>query len=80
MRMRTIDAAHAELVAADPGCELTKTALRRLVISGRVPSVRIGESRNGKYLVDVDKLEENLFRALDSDPVPVGQLRRLEVL
>lgn len=78
MRMRTIDAAHAELMAADPGCELTKTALRRLVISGRVPSVRIGESRNGKYLVDVDQLEANLFRPMEPEPLTPGLLRRVE--
>lgn len=76
--MRTIDAAHAELIAADPGCELTKTALRRLVITGRVPSVRIGESRNGKYLVDIDQLEANLFRLVEPEPLVSGLLRRVD--
>lgn len=78
MRMRTIDAAHAALLADDPGCELTRTALRRLVISGRVPSVRIGDSRNGKYLVDVDQLETNLFRPAEPTPALPGTLRRID--
>ena len=80
MRMRSIEAAHAELLARDPGCELTKTALRRFVVSGRIPSVRLGSGGNAKYLLDADALEENLFRAVEPEPVPVGKLRRLEVL
>ena len=57
MRMRTIREAHDALLAADPGCCLTMTALRRKVVSGEVPSVRAGT----KYLVDLDKLEQALF-------------------
>ncbi len=53
-RMRTLNEAHAELMAADPGCCLTKSALRRLVVSGAVPSVKIG----AKYLINFDRLQE----------------------
>lgn len=61
MRMRTIKEAHDALVAADPGCCLTMTALRRKVVSGEVPSVRAGT----KYLVDLDKLEQALFTPIE---------------
>lgn len=56
LRMRTLEDAHAELVADDPGCALTKTALRRLVVSGAVRSVKIGR----KYLVDMSALDDYL--------------------
>ena len=48
-RMRTIDEAAAFLREADPHTAVTKTALRRLVRSGEIPSVRVG----AKYLVDL---------------------------
>ena len=75
MRMRTIDQAYAELHAADPRCALAKTALRRMVVSGRIPSVRVGP----KYLLDIDRLEEYLFTPEKAEtPVTPGGLRRLE--
>ena len=54
--IRTIDKAFDRIAESDPGTALTRTALRRLVISGDVPSVRIG----AKYLVDCDVLEKFL--------------------
>ena len=57
MRLRTLDQAHAELLAADPNCALAKTALRRMVVTGQIPSTRAGN----KYLVDIDRLPEYLF-------------------
>ncbi len=51
-RMRTIDAAIKELKQDDPSCALTRHALRRMVISKRVPSVQVGN----KYLVNLDSL------------------------
>ncbi|MBQ9346878.1 MAG: hypothetical protein IJT94_05975 [Oscillibacter sp.] len=78
MRMRTIDQAHADLLAADPGCALAKSALRRLVVTGRVPSVRVGS----KYLIDIDRLPELLFTttatAAAEQPETVHGIRRLE--
>ena len=55
-RMRTIDQAAASLAEIDPGCALTKTGLRRLVTTGQLPSVKIGN----KYLIDLDVLESYL--------------------
>lgn len=76
MRMRTIDQAHAAMLEADPGCALAKTALRRLVVTGRVPSVRVGS----KYLIDIDRLPDLLFaaEAEKSKPETVKGIRRLE--
>ena len=55
-RMRTIDEAYAELVSQDSRSALTKTALRRLVVSGKLSAVRVGQ----KYLVNMDILENYL--------------------
>ena len=44
---------------------LTKTALRRLVTTGKLPSVRIGQ----KYLVSLEALEDYLHGAV---PLPVA--------
>ncbi len=52
-RMRTIDEAFAYILGHDPETALTKTALRRLVVTGMVSSVKVGQ----KYLIDLDKLE-----------------------
>ena len=44
---RTISQLHAEMVADDPACGLTLSALRRLVRSGQIRSCKVGT----KYLV-----------------------------
>lgn len=55
-RMRTITEAAAWLQETDPETAFTKTALRRLVTTGQLPSVRVGQ----KYLVNLDALENFL--------------------
>lgn len=73
-RMRTIDQAAAWLRETDPDTAFTKTALRRLVISGQLPSVRIGY----KYLIDLDALEQFL-RGSISEPMTAAEgIRRIE--
>ncbi len=52
-RMRTIEQAAAWLQENDPRTAFTRTALRRLVTTGQLPSVRVGQ----KYLVNLDVLE-----------------------
>lgn len=52
-RMRTISEAAKHVRATDPGTALTETAIRRLLITGALPCVRIGT----KYLLDLDALE-----------------------
>ena len=71
MRLRTLEQAHAELIANDPNCALAKTALRRMVIAGQVPSVRVG----AKYLVDLDRLPEYLFPAAADEAGQSGKIR-----
>ena len=74
-RMRTIDQAAAWLRESDPDCAFTKTALRRLVVTGQLPSVRIGQ----KYLIDLDMLT-GFLRGSAPAPAPVIQgIRRVEL-
>lgn len=73
-RMRTIDQAIAWLLDNDPGTALTKTGLRRLVTTGQLPSVKVGQ----KYLVDLDALESYLSGTNPPPlrmPPPVGGIR-----
>lgn len=53
MQARTIDQLADYLKAADPETTLTKTALRRLVTTGVIPSVRVGQ----KFLVTVEAVD-----------------------
>lgn len=53
MRMRGIEEGFREIQANDPGTAMTKTALRRLVTTGQIPSVKIGT----KYLIDLDAVD-----------------------
>lgn len=59
-RMRTIDQAAEWLRANDPDTAFTKTALRRLVTTGELPCVRVGQ----KYLVSLETLEGYLQGAV----------------
>ena len=56
MRARTIREAASYFRETDPQTCLTETAIRRLIGSGAVPSVRVGR----KYLVTVEALEAYL--------------------
>ena len=67
-RMRTIDQTIAAIRSADPDTALTVTALRRMVRSGDVPSVRVG----AKYLIDLDGLFERLANPAEADNKPSG--------
>lgn len=73
--MRTIDAAAAEIRAADPHTALTKTALRRLVVSGAVPSMRVGT----KYLLDLEILDNYLGGQPQQQEIVRNGIRRIEV-
>ena len=66
-RMRTQSQAFEWLKSHDPDTALTKTALRRLIITGAVPSVRVGQ----KYLISLEALEDYLYGANTAlEPVP----------
>lgn len=78
MRMRTINEASAYLTELDPETALTKTALRRLVINGSIPSVRVGN----KYLIALENLEAFLSNENTSPGekiTPLGVIRPIEV-
>ncbi len=75
-RMRTIDGALELLKQEDAGCQLTRWALRNLVITGQVPSVVVGKS---KRLINVDVLKSYLAGELDEriEPVFTNGIRRI---
>ena len=75
--MRTINEAAAYMVQADPRTAVTKTALRRLITSGQIPSVRVG----AKYLVDLGVLDD-FFGGQSTKPQTVqpGAIRPLAVV
>lgn len=73
-RMRTIDQAAAWLLESDPETALTKTALRRLVVTGMLPSVRVGQ----KYLISLESLEDYLRGAIPLS-VTVPEIQRIKL-
>lgn len=77
IKTRTLDSCFEEIKRQDPGTALTRTALRRLVTSGEIPSVRIGR----KYLVDLDTvwgfLRGECVRELPAQVQQYGQIRRI---
>ena len=74
---RTIVQLHAEMMAADPGCTLTLSALRRLVRSGQIKSAKVGT----KYIVTHGAVSEFLSgNANQSDPVTTTDgIRRINL-
>ena len=67
-RMRTIAQAAVWLREIDPDTAFTKTALRRLVVSGQLPSVRVGT----KYLLNLDTIEDDLLGQLPASSLVQG--------
>lgn len=59
IRYRTIKGAVQELQAEDPNTEITEYLLRKLVISGEIPSLKTGKT----YIVNVDELLVDIERA-----------------
>lgn len=55
-RMRTIAKAFEEVKTIDPDTSLTMRALRRLINSGNIPSVQVGN----KFLINLDLLFQYL--------------------
>lgn len=74
-RMRTIQQAAAWVKETDPHTALTRTAIRRLVLSGVIPHITAGNKR----LIALEDVEEYLN--CGSVPVPsmVGIVRPVEV-
>lgn len=59
LQMRTIEQIYEHIRTTDPESALTKTAIRRLVTTGAINSVKIG----AKYLVSVEAVENYLNNA-----------------
>ncbi len=79
MRMRSLNEAFEEIRRSDPGTALTKTALRRLVTTGQIPSVRVGV----KYLVSVEAIERymeggSVVETAGQTPPQIGVIRRAD--
>lgn len=64
-RMRGIKQAIDELKQLDSNTALTEHALRRLILSGDVPSVRCGT----KYLINMDVLIDYLYKGSCGDRI-----------
>lgn len=78
MRMRGIEEGFREIREKDPNTALTKTALRRLVTTGQIPSVKIGT----KYLFDLDAVDrffQGELRQLQEEPerTQYGKIRSI---
>jgi len=54
MRLRTINEGFRLIKAEDPDTQLTKHAIRQMVVDGRLPSVEVGN----KKLFDVDAIKD----------------------
>jgi len=70
-RIRTLKEAHAEIKAADPKTAVSFNYIRKLVLSGAVPSVMAGN----KYLLSMENLEEYLC---NPDRVELDRVRQYE--
>lgn len=75
MQMRTIDQVAQFILDKDPETALTKTAIRRLVVTGAIPSVKVGQ----KYLVSLEAVDNYLAGATSSARAVGGAIRPVEV-
>ena len=74
-KMRTIDQAFSWICENDPETALTKTALRRLVVTKQLPCVvMVGR----KYLIDLDGLNEYMSGNVPKPDNTNGKIRRIE--
>jgi hypothetical protein len=78
MKIRTISEAVKQIHQDDPKSAVTMWGFRGMVLSGQIPSVKVGR----KYLVDVDRISEYLSPT-PPDPAPqerhFGTIRPLRV-
>ena len=74
--MRTVTQAAGWAREVDPDTALTRTAIRRLVLEGRLPHVSVGTKR----LVALEDLEALMEAGTAGSTAPaVGGIRRVEV-
>ena len=70
-RMRTIEQVAAWTSTQDPETALTKTAIRRLVTTGRLPSVRVGQ----KYLIALETVEAFMSGGTPTRSTGINEVR-----
>ena len=72
--MRGIKQAIEEIKQADPYTALTEKALRRLILTKEIPSVKIG----AKYLINMDVLNNYLFTGTtESEQITAAGIRKI---
>ena len=62
-KYRTIQQAYESIKALDADTAITYHALRQLVVSGQIPSMRIGK----KYVIDLDMLSAFMGAKVSQD-------------
>lgn len=73
--MRGIQQAYNEIKASDADTALSLKGLRTLVITGCIPSVRIGN----KYLINMDVLKEYLSKGCSTvTAAPTNSIRKID--
>lgn len=77
-RLRTLTETYNYIKDMDSETAVTPYALRRLVISGYIPSVKVGR----KFLIDIDSLFDDLKTTRPEDVLPgyKNQPRKLQSL
>lgn len=75
-KIRTLKKAIEEIRKTDPNTEFKEWALRQLVKSGKIKSVKVGS----KYLVDMTVIEEYLRNppVEAEETIQYGQLRQVK--
>ena len=70
-QMRTLDSGIKEIKAIDPNTQITKNALRTALLSGAIPSIKVGAKR----IFDLNKVWDyfgGYAPASDSTDVEIG--------
>ena len=77
-RIRGIKEAAAELKQADPNTPIKEKTLRRLILSGSIPSIRIGV----RYFINMKVLNEYLTNGIECEetqaPIEYGIIRQIK--
>lgn len=72
-RIRGIKEAITELKASDPETALTEKGLRRLIVTGKIPTVKLGR----KYLINMEVLIDYLYDGTGGADLPVSNCIRV---
>lgn len=74
-RMRTLNETYTEICKMDPNTSVSKNAIRRLALTGRIKSVMAGNRR----LINLDSLIDYLgyMRSQDAKPETKGVIRKV---